>query len=173
MIGSVTIPPDFKYMEAYLKGRPQHDRYDRFSIRHPKMDVGKRAKLFAPFDALRGFNFAISRKEVLYEEQPELGAEDLRELNRRLETLRDLTYTSRMAKRNRVAVTLTYFEPCSDPHHDAYGKLGQIRTVTGICRRVDPDISMTFQIGNTVVAFDRIIRIESDGPWLADNEVLY
>lgn len=59
-IGVMEMPPDFKYLDVYQKGKPTHDRYDRFSIRHPRMDPGKRAKIFAPFDALRGFSEAIS-----------------------------------------------------------------------------------------------------------------
>ncbi len=40
-----------------LKGkeRPVHEG-DDFAIRHPKMPLEKRAKIFQPFDALRGFS---------------------------------------------------------------------------------------------------------------------
>ena len=58
-IGYMTMPSDFKYKNAFLAGRPKHARTDRFRIRHPEMDHGKRAKIFAPFDALRGFDEAI------------------------------------------------------------------------------------------------------------------
>ncbi len=46
-----------------LKGRqrPVHDG-DDFSIRHPKMPMEKRAKIFQPFDALRGFSAEIDIK---------------------------------------------------------------------------------------------------------------
>ena len=54
-IGAAELPPDFKYLDVLLQGRPRHERDDRFSIRHPRMDPAKRAKIFAPFDALRGF----------------------------------------------------------------------------------------------------------------------
>jgi len=59
-VETVKMPVNFKYREAYMKGRPQHDRLDPFSIRHPKMDVGRRAKIFAPFDALKGFDEALA-----------------------------------------------------------------------------------------------------------------
>ncbi len=39
-------------------GRPEHDG-DAFSLRHPRMDRAKRAKIFQPFDALRGFSAEI------------------------------------------------------------------------------------------------------------------
>ncbi len=46
------------YRDLYDKQRPTHDD-DAFSRRHPKMPVAKRAKIFLPFDALRGFDAAI------------------------------------------------------------------------------------------------------------------
>ncbi len=58
------IPPDFRYREVLLKGKPRHDKNDAFSARHPAMDPGQRAKIFAPFDALRGFREAVSEKEL-------------------------------------------------------------------------------------------------------------
>ena len=61
-----------------------------------------RAKIFAPFAALRGFSEAVSSKETHYVKRRELGGEDLRELNRRLDVLHNLTYTGRMARENRV-----------------------------------------------------------------------
>ena len=147
-IGVMPMPTDFKYKDVFLKGRPQHERYDAFSVRHPKMDCGKRAKIFAPFDALRGFNFAIMTKEVIYVEKPELSREDERELNRRLEILQNMTWNSRIAKRNQIIVTATYYVPCKDRIHEAYGKRGQLRSITGVCRNVDPDITQTICTSN-------------------------
>lgn len=162
-IGVMPIPKDFKYLDVLRKGKPRHDRYDDFSVRHPKMDCGKRAKLFAPFDALRGFNFAISRKEVLYVDKPELSREDERELNRQLDILRNLTFNSRLARENAVFVTVTRFVPCTDQEHEACGKRGQLQIVSGICRNVDPDITKTICIGGEVIAFRDILKIESPG----------
>ena len=68
-IGMMAMPDDFPYREVFLKGKPQHDRYDSFMIRHPKLDVGHRAKIFAPFDALRGFGDAIAAWDEMYKEQ--------------------------------------------------------------------------------------------------------
>ena len=160
-IGVMPMPTDFKYKDVFLKGRPQHERFDAFSIRHPKMDCGKRAKIFAPFDALRGFDFAIMTKEVLYEEKPELSREDERELNRCLETLQNMTWNSRIAKRNQIIVTATYYVPCKDRNHEAYGKRGQLRTITGICKYVDSDVTNSIRIDNTLISFSDLIRIDS------------
>lgn len=57
------IPADFRYKHVLEKGKPEHEKTDPFRIRHPVMPVAKRAKIFAPFDALRGFNEAIKAKE--------------------------------------------------------------------------------------------------------------
>ena len=162
-IGAMAMPADFKYREVFLRGRPQHDRCDRFSIRHPKMNVGKRAKIFAPFDALAGFSEAVAAKDVKYVERIELCDEDRTELNRRLDILRNLTYTGRMARANRVTVRVTYFVPCADKHHEAYAQRGQYRTIEGICWNVDPDGTQIIRIGNTRIAFADILRIESPG----------
>ena len=70
------LPENFRYREAYLKGRPGHDRYDEFSVRHPRMDVGRRAKIFAPFDALRGFSAAILEKQAECERDSERAEEE-------------------------------------------------------------------------------------------------
>ena len=43
-----------------LRGRPQHEKTDAFSIRHPPMPPGRWAKIFSPFDALKGFHDAIA-----------------------------------------------------------------------------------------------------------------
>ncbi len=58
-IGDFPMPIDFPYRDVFLQGRPRHPKMDPFWIRHPPMDPGRRAKIFAPFDALRGFNAAI------------------------------------------------------------------------------------------------------------------
>ena len=124
-IGVMAMPADFRYREVFLKGKPQHDRCDPFRIRHPRMNTGHRAKIFAPFDALKGFNEAVSAKEVLYENRIELSPEDAAELDRRLTILHNLKYNSRMARANRVQVSVTYYQPCMDPNHDDYRLRGQ------------------------------------------------
>ena len=145
-IGAMTMPEGFRYRNVFLKGKPKHERFDSFWIRHPNMDRGKRAKIFAPFDALRGFDEAVASKDVLYKDKTALSEEDTDELNRRLAILHGLTYNSRMARANHVEVTVTYYEPCMDENHEAYGLRGRYRTVTGICRRVDAEEAKTIWI---------------------------
>ncbi len=46
------------YEDIIDKKRPVHDN-DDFSIRHPKMSREDRAKIFAPFAALKGYEEAL------------------------------------------------------------------------------------------------------------------
>ena len=50
---------EVKYAHAFERERPAHDVWDEFSYRHPKMKPVQRAKIFAPFDALRGFDLRL------------------------------------------------------------------------------------------------------------------
>lgn len=160
-IGVMAMPTDFRYREVFLKGKPQHDRCDPFRIRHPRMNTGHRAKIFAPFDALKGFNEAVSAKEVLYENRIALSPEDAAELDRRLTILHNLTYNSRMARANRVQVSVTYYQPCLDPNHDDYGLRGQYHTITGICWNVDAEVNRTITIDRMKLPLDDVLRIDA------------
>lgn len=160
-IGVMAMPADFRYREVFLKGKPQHDRCDPFRIRHPRMNTGHRAKIFAPFDALKGFNEAVSAKEVLYEHRIELSPEDAAELDRRLTILHNLTYNSRMARANRVQVSVTYYQPCMDPNHDDYRLRGQYQTISGICWNVDAEVNRTVTIDRMKLSLDDVLRIDT------------
>ena len=162
-IGVMAMPADFRYREVFLKGKPRHDKYDPFRIRHPRMNRGHRAKIFAPFDALKGFNEAVSAKEVLYESRIELSPEDAAELDRRLSILHNLTYNSRMARANRVQVSVTYYQPCLDPNHDDYGLRGQYQTITGICWNVDAEVNRTITIDRMKLSLGDVLRIDAPG----------
>ena len=69
VISVMKMPADFRYRNVFLKGKPEHDRFDPFRIRHPGMDRRKRAKIYAPFDALKGFHEALASEEVLCEDR--------------------------------------------------------------------------------------------------------
>ncbi len=55
------MPSDFRYKKVYEKGKPVHKMPDAFTIKHPPMDLSKRAKIFSPFDALKGFDDELAR----------------------------------------------------------------------------------------------------------------
>ena len=57
---------EFRYQKVHDKGRPVHEADDGFELRHPVMDLVRRAKLFQPFDALQGFVERIRDSEVRY-----------------------------------------------------------------------------------------------------------
>ena len=59
------IPDDFPYKDILDKERPKHEN-DAFSLRHPKMERLERAKLFAPFAALKGFEESIDETDDLH-----------------------------------------------------------------------------------------------------------
>ncbi len=158
----MAMPAEFRNRKVFLKRMPRHDRFDQFRIRHPRMSAGHRAKIFSPFDALKGFDEAVSSKNVLYEERRDPVQEDRDELNRRINILRNLTWNGRMAGANRVQVSVTYYVPCSDADSEAYGLRGQYRTVTGICWKVDPEVFRIIQIDKKIIGFEDILRIESE-----------
>lgn len=51
----------FPYEDIIGLERPVH-KGDEFSFRHPKMEIEDRAKIFAPFAALRGFESSIENE---------------------------------------------------------------------------------------------------------------
>lgn len=59
----------------------------RPASKRKKMDVGHRAKQFAPFAALRGFEETVRKKEIIYENRKELSNEKKQELDRKLRYL--------------------------------------------------------------------------------------
>ena len=59
------MPPDFKYKDVFKKGRPTHHEWDNFRRKHPPMPASRWAKIFAPFDALKGFDEAIKSQEEI------------------------------------------------------------------------------------------------------------
>lgn len=157
-IGVMTMPADFRYRDVFLKGKPEHNRFDLFRIRHPSMDVGRRAKIFSPFDALKGFNEAIASKDIIYRDCIELSDEDRVELDRRLHILKGLTYNGRMARENRVIITVVYYIPCSDEYHEAFGLRGRYHKITGICWNVD-ELYSTILVDRVRISFDDILSI--------------
>ena len=58
-IGYMPMPEGFKYADLAKAGRPKHEKFDDFWLRHPPMDLNRRAKIFAPFTPLEGFNERI------------------------------------------------------------------------------------------------------------------
>ena len=125
------------------------------------MDTVHRAKIFAPFDALAGFNDCINSKNVLYQDKKCLSEGEKEDLDKKLALLSSLTINGRAARENRPQVSVQYFAPCSDPNSSAYGHGGLYKTVTGICRKVDA-IRKTITIDEEVIRIEDITDISGD-----------
>ena len=121
----------FPYEKALRAGPPRYDAF--FLKKHPPMERGHIAKIFAPFAALDGFEDTLETKNVAYDPESALSEEEQAELNRRLGILAELTRSGKNARRLRIRVTASYFVPCADRHNDAFREgRGSYRTLTGI-----------------------------------------
>ena len=152
-----------RYGDFMFQGRPVHDG-DVFSRRHPKMSQLNRAKIFAPFAALAGFDERVRQKEIQYVSKHELDADEAWALNQRLLELHGLTAGSRRARANTVRATVEYFEICDDEENAAYQTKGLYRTITGVVLKVDPlaqAITLQCQQGKRTIRFTDIYRIRT------------
>lgn len=154
-------PPHFRYKDVLARGKPTHKKSDTFSIKHPSMDLEKRAKIFSPFDALKGFNEAIASKDIIYEDRRVLSDEDIRHLNHAIGILYNLTKTRQLAMENHVAVSVTYFAPCKDSDNEAFMVRGRYQTLSGILQKVDPFHAKNIIIDDIEVRLSDILSIES------------
>ena len=145
---------EFAYSDIIGLGRPVHDS-DVFSRRHPKMTQLNRAKIFAPFAALTGFDSAVRAKEIQYVPRHILDPEETYALNEKLNDLYLRTRTGVLARMNRITVKVEYFEVCADVNNDAYGRLGLYHAVTGILWKVDP-VAQAITVGERVISFSDI-----------------
>ena len=169
VLGAASMPADFRYMDVFTQKRPRHEPFDPFMLKHPQMDPGHRAKIFSPFAALKGFSEIIASKEIQYEPKKELDEEQMDELNRRLVILHNLTWNSRMARKNRPMVRVRYFCPCTDENSfflynsDNPLAAGRYEEIAGMCRRVDAEVRRIIQIEDQEIALEEIIAIEDAG----------
>ena len=155
------LPAVARYGNIIFRDGPVHDG-DVFSRKHPRMSQQNRAKLFAPFAALVGFDERVRKKEINYVPKHELDADEEWELNHRLYNLHCLTTNSRLARANMVCVSIEYFTVCTDEENDAYLVRGQYKTITGVVLKVDPHVqTITVRRGadTEVIPFSDIYRI--------------
>ena len=166
-VGYMQMPAGFAHADIFMNGRPRHglagkvQTYDAFYRKHPPMDVVHRAKIFAPFDALRGFSEAIAAKVVLYEEKKVLTEGEKEELDKKIGILHSLTANSRLAREHKVSVTVTHFVLCADPNHEACGRLGKYEETSGIVRKIDP-LTKTVILDSLAVKAEDIIDIAGE-----------
>lgn len=173
-VGVMAMPANFKYRDVAKQGRPRHERWDSFCLKHPPMTAAHWAKIFSPFDALDGFDERIAEKEVLYERQTELSDDDRSELDRRLDILHNLTWNGRMTRASHVSVSVTYFVPCADRNHFSFGKAGRYETVTGMVLRVEPEaetLCLRTESGEKKIPFCDIREIRDSGEISDSREI--
>ena len=145
------------YADIINLHRPVHTD-DVFSRRHPKMTQLRRAKIFAPFAALSGFDDHIHSKEVLYEPRRERDQGDTHRLGMMLDWLHEKTITRRIARENRISASVEFFSICTDPHNAAFGRMGTYCTVTGTVTKVDM-AERTITVNDRTIPTDDIYRI--------------
>ena len=156
---NILIPKGFRYSEVLRRGKPVHEKFDSFSIKHPSMPLEKRAKIFSPFDALKGFNEAISSKDVIYEYRKTLSDEEIRILDQKLCLLRELTMNSNAAREGSITVEVTYFSCLEDPNLQK--AKGNYLTYRGILKKVNDFSRMLILNDDTKIPIDEIISINS------------
>ena len=160
MLGYMPAPADFKYADVMAAGRPVHRQRDLFAIKHPAMSPGKRAKIFSPFDALKGFTEAVEAKDELYVERIELSEDQCAEIDIIIAGLQELVCNSSAARENNVTVTVTHFVPCVDEHNDACGYRGQYVKTTGVVSCIDPVVRRTITVDGKKIGFSNILEIQ-------------
>ena len=159
MLGYMPTPKDFKYADVLKHGKPVHEQCDIFAIKHPSMPPSKRAKIFSPFDALRGFSEAVEEKDELYVERAELSEDECEELNKTVAGLCELVHSGSAARENNVTVTVTHFVPCGCTDSGAYGNRGQYTKTTGVVSSIDPTVRRTITVDGKRIHFEDIVRI--------------
>ena len=161
-IGYLPMPRDFKYTDVIKRGMPDKDEY--FYMKHPHMPFGKRAKIFSPFAALRGFEEEVESKEVLYVRKKELDTDEYYELNDKLARLHELTRTRRLAREIRPEARIEYYVLCTDKHNEAYNEKGTYQVIEGTVTEVD-QYGQKIMIDELTIDFGDISRIDI----LSDN----
>lgn len=103
----------FEYADIINRVRPIH-KADRFSYKYPRMSNEKRAKIFAPFAALSGYDDALAEKEVIYDIKRVLTDDEYFDLDCKIATIYEKCSNSILARENGVEVRILYFEPLAD-----------------------------------------------------------
>ena len=134
-----------KYGNIINMERPVHNG-DLFSRRHPKML--NRAKIFAPFAALVGFEDRVQNKEIEYVARHLISEEQETRLN---------VVLNRISRGDRVSVK--YFELCSDHENEAFGRLGQYKTISGCVRWVDA-VGQRLVLDEITIDFGDLYQLE-------------
>ena len=113
----------------------------------PRMPRQNRAKIFAPYQALKGFGEVIHAKDVVFVHRAELGEYAQERLDRKLRQL---------CRRDRVPVTWFPATP-----GEGGQVLGQYVTETGVVERIDP-VFRVLLLGKRRIPLEEIIELRGD-----------
>lgn len=113
--------------------RPVH-KGDKFSYKYPRMRNEKRAKIFAPFAALSGYDDALTDKEVIYDIGRALTDDEGFDLDCKIATIYEKCRNSILARENGIEVRILYFEPLAGEE-----LRGRYKEVSGIVTKASPD----------------------------------
>ena len=113
------------------------------SKRYP-MDVQHRAKQFAPFAALRGFEEIVRKQEILYEQRKELSEEQTCDLDRKLQMISC-----------GMKIQATYFQESREMK-----PAGQYHTVCGPIEFFDPSIHL--RIDDTIILIPYLYELSGE-----------
>ena len=138
----------FEYADIINRVRPIH-KADRFSYKYPRMSSEKRAKIFAPFAALSGYDDALAEKEVIYDIKRVLTDDEYFDLDCKIATIYEKCSNSILARDNGAEVRILYFEPLADDELQ-----GRYLEVIGLVTKVRPD-------KGTITILDKEISLRS------------
>ena len=113
------------------------------SKRYP-MDVQHRAKQFAPFAALRGFEEIVRKQEILYEQRKMLSEEQKCGLDRKLQMVSV-----------GMQIQATYFKESREMK-----PAGQYHTICGTVEFFDPSIHL--RIDDTIILIPDLCELSGD-----------
>lgn len=119
--------------------------------RHPRMRVEDRAKIFAPFAALKGYEEAIAAKQKIVVPRIELSEEAKEELDEKLGQMEGL-----LGMGQHPIVTVVYFQR----DKASFEEQGEYIQFTGMVAKFD-QTSRILQIVDRRLRLENIYRIES------------
>lgn len=119
-------------------------------IKHPRMRVEDRAKIFAPFAALKGYEEAIAARERIVVPRIELSEESKEYLDGQLKRIEQL-----LAAGQHPMVTVVYFQRNKAVVED----FGEYIKLTGMVARLE-QTSRILQIIEKRLHFEDIYKIE-------------
>ncbi|MCD7825487.1 MAG: YolD-like family protein [Clostridiaceae bacterium] len=129
-----------------------------FFIKHPQMSLENRAKIFAPFAALRGHSDRLSEEtgKLLRSEKIELSEEEAAVLSDKL-----------LQVKKSMEVTVVYFEPDSEGGSVGYdiSLTGTVAEIDAIYRILKINTGVEGEKGEIVktVKFDDLLDVSGDG----------